>query len=272
MAEDISFADQCRLTWLKAGRAPLKYLFILSHMRSGSTLLVHILSSNPDVAGFGETILKYESPADLDRLLLKVADFFEQKRLPQKFVLDKLLQDDLLRDESILQRPDVHTIFLLRRPEKSLPSILNVYANVYPKVAPHLAGGEKEAVDYYNGRLATLARLAKQLNDKERTLFLTHEQTLLDTPAVFAALKDSLKVSQPFTENYKTHEATGKPVTGDFSDTIKKGHIVRDDKHVYADLSVSAMQEAIEAYENCVAELAKYCATASKEHHSVKAH
>ncbi|MDY7013544.1 MAG: sulfotransferase family protein, partial [Cyanobacteriota bacterium] len=51
---------------------PYRVLFILSHMRSGSSLLTHILNSNPEIIGYGETHLQYSSEADFKRLMLKV--------------------------------------------------------------------------------------------------------------------------------------------------------------------------------------------------------
>jgi LPS sulfotransferase NodH len=39
-----------------------EFVHILSHMRSGSTLLAHLLASHPEIIGYGETHIRYRSP------------------------------------------------------------------------------------------------------------------------------------------------------------------------------------------------------------------
>lgn len=258
-----SAIERLKLFTLKALRPPFKFLFILSHMRSGSTLLVHLLNSNREIAGYGETTLKYATTADFDKLLLNVVNFFGVNRLEETYVMDKLLQDGLLLNETILCHPQVYTLFLLRRPEGSLPSILNVYSNVYPKVAPQLAGGESEALQYYSGRLNTLSHYVQDLPLPNQPLFVTHDQLLTQSGAVFETMQNWLGVSEPFKEQYEVHQATGKPVTGDFSETIKRGYIVRDDRKDYATVSESALTEARRCFERCSESLSSRCLTIS---------
>ena len=55
------------------GRSKLdRILFVLSHMRSGSSLLTHILNTNNEIIGYGETHIKYSSELDFKALLSKV--------------------------------------------------------------------------------------------------------------------------------------------------------------------------------------------------------
>jgi hypothetical protein len=254
---------QLKLMALKSLRPPFKYIFILSHMRSGSTLLVHLLSSHPKIAGFGEVGIMYRSPAELDELLLKLSDFYKQPRLTQTFALDKLLQNVLLEDRSILNRDDVYPLFLLRDPEQALPSIGHVYTHVYPKAAPHLAGDLTSATEYYRARLACLSDYARSIQGKERAGFITHNQLLTETESVFAFLQNWLHLETPFREEYRTHQATGKAGIGDFSDTIKEGRIVRGEKHEYAAVPPENMQQARAAFSECERVLRQCCAVPS---------
>jgi len=254
---------QLKLMALKSLRPPFKYIFILSHMRSGSTLLVHLLSSHAKIAGFGEVGIMYRSPAELDELLLKLSDFYKQGRMSQTFALDKLLQNVLLEDKSILDREDVYPLFLLRDPEQALPSIGHVYTHVYPEAAPHLAGDLHTATDYYQSRLACLADYAKNLRRKEPAAFITHNQLLTETRSVFAFLQNWLKLDTPFSEEYRTHQATGKAGIGDFSDTIKTGKIVRGEKHDYATVPPECILSARTTYNDCARVLTEVCAVPS---------
>ncbi|MGV2388843.1 MAG UNVERIFIED_CONTAM: sulfotransferase [Microcystis novacekii LVE1205-3] len=47
-------------------------------MRSGSSLLTHILNSNPEIIGFGETHLVYESEQDFKALMFQLYWTFER--------------------------------------------------------------------------------------------------------------------------------------------------------------------------------------------------
>jgi len=47
---------------------PYRILLILSHMRSGSSLLTHLLNSNPEIIGYGETHIQYASEQDFKKL------------------------------------------------------------------------------------------------------------------------------------------------------------------------------------------------------------
>jgi hypothetical protein len=257
-----SWARKWKAMQVKMLRPPFKYLFILGHMRSGSTLLVHILNSNPDIAGYGESIVKYQSRADLDALVLKVAQFFKKERLPQQFIMDKLMQDELLPNRTLLHEPDIYSLFLLRQPEEALPSILDIYENKFPEIAPALAGGEREAVNYYIQRLDTMESYARQIDSREKAFMLTYDDLKDRTQDVFDNMQDWLGVKQPFSEAYETHHATGQLVTGDWTETIKTGRIVRNEKHEYKPVSAESMARARKAYDSCCSSLRRYCRSA----------
>ena len=51
---------------------PYRILFILGHMRAASSLLSHILTSNSEIIGYGETHTQYYREQDLKKLILKL--------------------------------------------------------------------------------------------------------------------------------------------------------------------------------------------------------
>src|SRR5690606_30087767 len=67
-----------------------RYILVLSHMRSYSSLLCHILNSNPEVAGYVETHSSYASRADLWRLKRRVF-LGTDAEVGGRYVLDKIL-------------------------------------------------------------------------------------------------------------------------------------------------------------------------------------
>src|SRR6056297_3250288 len=67
-----------------------EYIFILSHIRSRSTLLSHILGSNPSISGYSESHNSYSNWKDFARMRIRIYHANTNKSNP-KFFLDKLL-------------------------------------------------------------------------------------------------------------------------------------------------------------------------------------
>src|SRR6476469_7240809 len=101
------------------------FLFVVSHMRSFSSLLCHILGSHPEISGYGEAQLSYFSRLDLQRLARKVQQITGNAALG-RYVLDKILHNHREIAPRILDRPEIRVLFLLRNAEDTVQSILNM--------------------------------------------------------------------------------------------------------------------------------------------------
>ncbi len=254
-------APRLHYLWLRSFRAPFKYLFVFAHMRSGSSLLVHLLNSHPMILGYGETKITYKDANSLSHLISKVAHFFGKNRVVETYILDKVVQDKLFDAMSLLKRKDVYCLFLMRNAEKALPSITNMFVNVYPKIFPGYAGGEVEALDYYSKRLEKLVELAQFVDSKERSLFVSYEQLIDQTEDVFVGIHEWLNIENTFNETYEVHKATGIPVVGDFSDTILSGKIQREIKTANQTVSPAVLEQGTTAYNQCCEKLRSMCKT-----------
>ncbi len=160
-------------------------------MRSGSSLLSSILCSNPEILGYGETHTQYYSEFDLKKLMFKVywkgQDYrnwrdLKKMRMDHKYILDKVLHNNKIIDENLLTSERLYSIFIIREPKRTIPSI--------PDLKPHWS--EEEALNYYLNRLLSLERYSKLINNKERSLLIRHDQLINDTELVFKALKNFL--------------------------------------------------------------------------------
>ncbi len=245
--------------WLRSFRQPFKYLFIFAHMRSGSSLLVHLLNSHPLILGYGETVISYNKVDSLSHLVSKVAYFFSKNRITETYILDKVAHDELFEQQSLLKRKDVYCLFLLRNAEKTLPSITNMYVNVYPKIFPGYVAGEVEALDYYSKRLENLVELAQVADSKERSLFISYDQLINRTEEVFDALHQWLNIENTFKDTYDVHRATGVPGVGDFSDAIRSGKIQRENKAANQIVSAELLVQGTIAYDRCREKLKTLC-------------
>ena len=236
-------------------RGQLKVLLLLGHMRSGSSLLVHILNSNPEVIGYGETHLAYQHEGDFAARAYHIYRSFKRLKVAETYVMDKVLGPWYLPVPELLTEDPVRGVFLVREPQASLPSILKLKMDNFNTEASVLA--------YYVERLQALERYARLIDDPSRAFFLTHEQLIHDTDATLDALRHFLELRAPLSEQYETTWATGKYRIGDPSETIKTGRIVRKEKKPAVEISADVLEEAQAAYARCLAVMPTLCSHAA---------
>ncbi len=237
-----------------------KILFILSHMRSGSSLLTHLLISNPAIIGYGETHIQYSSEADFKRLIYQAYwqsqefrkfDDLQNLKMNHQYILDKVLHGNKFLKEDFLTSENLYVIFLVREPERTVASMLDQ--------KPHWS--EDDAVRYYNGRLVELERYSKIINSKERTLLLTHDQIINQSELVFQGLQNFLGTEVGFSEEYKILKTTGMRSVGDFKENIKSGRIVRKNRELNIVISPEAIHSTNYKFTQCLGYLSKFCTT-----------
>jgi hypothetical protein len=231
-------ADPYHIHWRKQ---PYKILLILSHMRSGSSLFTHILNANPEIIGYGETHINYQSTADFKALQFKVYWQLKDVRMRHQYILDKILHDHKILDINILRSPNVYVIFLLREPKSTLPSILNIKQH----------WSEEKALTYYCQRLETLVNYAKIIAAPERCFLLTYDQLINDSEHIFVALKHFLKTAIGFSEEYQVLKTTGRRGIGDSSENIKAGRILKTERKLDISISPEAITKAMEVFSSC---------------------
>ena len=232
----------CRATLRALGVKAPQAVLILGHMRCGSTLLLHILLTNPEFIGCGERNSPYRSLEDLDKL--EVASRIAQ-RTPLRHVhytVDQINHDHLTPDIELLRDERVRCVFLIRDPQPSIQSILNLTQTYYQ---PWTVA---KAVDYYSQRLQTLEKYADQLNGRGKYLALTYDALIHDTAKTLTRLETFLCLKSKLSDRYKIQTFTG--VRGDPSGKIQNGRIVRDRPHS-VEISGREIEQAVRAYENC---------------------
>jgi hypothetical protein len=255
-----------RLHWAllraRPNRLRLRVLFVLSHQRSGSSLLVHCLNTNPKVLGYGETLIHYASERDFRRLPLMVMARTRKLVALQRYVVDKLLYDELIEDPHLLRSENLQTIFLVREPKGALQSLIQ---------APELEGwpqrieANRDHVDqeiaarYYCDRLETLEEYARTINDKKHSLFITFDQLLERTGDVFIAFQRLLQIHGSFSEQYEILRTTGASGHGDVSANIKQGFVDRQIQRRHCTLRRDLLERANAAFDRCCTTLREHC-------------
>jgi len=240
------------------GRAPVRqpsllarqpaYLFVLSHMRGNTSLLSHLLGSHPEISGHSEMGIAYRHPFDLLKLRCKVS--LDNPGKPEgRYVLDKILHNDLMIRDLVLARPDLHLIFMLREPAQTLRSILHLGSR---QEDGNWKRDPQRVTDYYCARLAQLEAYFRALGvDARRRAFVLHAEELLGAPEeVLGRLTRWLALATPLKAEYRLFESTGQAGLGDPLGRIKAGRIVAHagGGHDHIALDPALEERAREAY------------------------
>lgn len=202
-------------------RAPVgqRYLFMLCPARSGSSVTLHVLGSNPAISSIGESHVSYRDERDLRLLAARTMRSLRSPRVRDQYFLDKLVFDYHTVSDGICARPDVRFLFLLREPLSNIASLLKAFPDVT----------EASFDRYYVDRLAEMVRYARLIDDPSRAYFLTYEQLTGDgVDDTLADLQTWLDVPHPFSTDYgliRGH-GYGRWGRGDNSENLAKGRIV----------------------------------------------
>ena len=239
-------------------KTPQQVIFLLSHMRAGSTLCVNLLCTNPEIIGMGETGIDYSSVSDFRILRGKVYSRRSKLRITEKYLLDNLNHNSNIFNPEILLNDNIKCIFLLRNSESTLSSLLN--PKFLKLVCSKRVDSKKWAANYYKSRLARLMEYVKIINNKEKSLYFTYEQLIFDTQKIFENLKQFLDLQNDFSENYLPLPKNGffGSVGDPVSEKITSGSIIRKPTPKIL-LPQEILQECLESYQSANATLLKYC-------------
>lgn len=223
---------------------PKQHIFLLSHMRAFTSLFGHIMGSNPAICGYYEMHIGYYSWKSLIRQKLL---YFEDEETKPGFsrMFDKVLHNEHSVSPKILNGRRIKTIFCLRRPQDTIPSILKLYQGIDPY---HELNSESCATEYYMGRLDMLESIAISL--EQAFYYLDAESIQHDSNECLGRLSDWLQLDTPLSPNYTLQRNTSRERYGDTSKRIKTGRIT-DGKSEYANFQHDAelLDSAVRTYD-----------------------
>ena len=196
-----------RLAGLGLGLAPHarheRCVYLLGHMRCGSTALANVLCAHPDISGYGESHVEHGLPSAPGRLVLNQIGARRWKP-GARMLFDKILHDAL--DSGVGNAFFTgRAIFLTRDPEPAIASIVTLFASIGSREYPDAAA----AAAYYVSRLRQLSGLWRHF-PPERRLALRHE-TLVCTPAALLERAGEAAASDLDSVEEATIAATLKP-------------------------------------------------------------
>lgn len=194
------------------------YVFLISHMRSYSSVLAHVLGGHGEISGYLEAGLSYQQPADLAHLGPRLVALGVSAR--HRLLLDKLLHNSFMLGAPVLADSRVRLVFFVRRPLPTLASI-----GALGKLHTIAWYQDPTAVTaYYCERLRAVADMAR-VADCPRVWFEAERLTQEPEP-VLAGLTRFLGLREPLSSTYAVQARTGEPGFGDPSALIREGRIL----------------------------------------------
>lgn len=241
-------------------------LLLLSHMRSYSSLLAHLLGSSEQIAGSGEQHLRYRHAGDLWRLRRRV--LAERSRgasaARPRWLLDKQLHDASRPADRLLPAERSRALIFLRAPAPTLASILALAQRRQQRngCADALADPQR-ACDYYVARLHHLRQDAERLG--RRALGFDAELLPARPEALLQGIAGWLGLDRVPSTQYQATARTGQEGYGDWGDNIHAG-VVLDASHGSGAgrgglLPPAVLAEAEAAHRRCREALKRHCAT-----------
>ncbi|MCE0493271.1 sulfotransferase [Vibrio salinus] len=202
----------------KESFAPKQNIFILSHMRSTSSLLSHILSSHKQICGHRELHSSYTKQYHL--IKTRAALYSEKESFENStYLADKLLHNRLVISEKIFKTKPKY-IFLLRDPERTMSSMIKMHLRDH-----NLEEDIYKLENYYLSRIDNM--IENWNNLKGDKIYISSEELVEKTQEQLRSLSNFLCLSEPLTEHYKIYNDTGKGGVGDPSSNIKSGKILK---------------------------------------------
>lgn len=195
----------------------LRFIVILGHVRSGSSMLLQVLASHPQIDGFGETHRPIRGGRSMIDMAVTVYRRLRRWRLsPSPIVLEKVLHNELMPEVGGLLSFPIHWVLVVRNPTDAVSSTCKTF------------GADRErARQYYRERLPRLVEQVRQIESATpgRVYLTTYETTTQRTEHELAALGQWLGLNEPLRSSYEVQRAGQGGGAGDPSENLRLGKV-----------------------------------------------
>lgn len=195
-----------------------QYIFIMGHPRSGSSLLMHLLTTNKSIIGYGEYFTKYQTYSDLKKFEFDIRRKTNTLFKKVMFVANQITDAERTPNLKLLKSQSIKYIFILRKPQETISSIILLSQLKNKGVT------QQEALTIYIDRLANMCEISKIIR-RENYISITYDDLTNNSIKSLNDVTAFLKLCTPLTANYKIKKYT--QVSGDPSIHIKKGVIFK---------------------------------------------
>ncbi|MGV3510874.1 MAG: sulfotransferase family protein [Novosphingobium sp.] len=225
-------------------------LFLIGHMRCGSTALSAILCSRTDVSGYGEAHIAYTGKAALGILAInQVRRRAWSPSAPTLF--DKILHSRY----DVPASSDFFTsraLFMAREPGPAIRSIRHLFA----KLGSDEYGTDALAAQYYEERLGAMLRLWPRFA-ADRRVACTYEALTADPDRILSGISTKLGFMPPLANQYALKSAAVGRGAGDPLSASRHSQIVAATSDRHADLPLEIPEARMEELERLYRQFAQ---------------
>ena len=225
------------------------YLLLVSHMRSRSSLLSHIIGSHQNICGYCEIHGKYTNRINFLKSKIKILSECGKPYHSDQILFDKVLHNHLKISPMAVEKRRSRIIFMVREPISTIKSIAYMY-NKSPS-----SSDINNAAKYYTNRLEEIRKIYLQL-PKELCYFVNSENLITNPEKELYNLSNWLKLNTPLSKDYDLFNNSGKPGFGDSSENILTGKIVQTiDKELPISEDIKhAVQRSYQQYNDLISQ------------------
>lgn len=215
-------------------------LFLMGHPRSGSSLLIHILCSNPKIIGFGEYLIKYVGMESFLRAEFDIRRKTKGLFSKVDYIANQVNHHSITPRLELIKSTNSKVIFLIRSPKKTLSSMFLLSEKKNKPMS-------KESItQIYIERLKHITTIATEIN-KEQWRYITYSDLLENHKDILVNLSTFLGLSENLSPNYSLQKFT--QVWGDPSKNIVEGKIMKTASQ-QIEFNQELLEIAEEAYKN----------------------
>ncbi len=194
------------------------HLFLIAHPRSGSSLLMHILTSNKEICGFGEYLSAYKNLRDLDKAAFDIRRKSNNLFKEVTYIANQIVHNKSTPSLDLLRLSNAKIIFLIRPPKKTLSSLATLAKKKNSEMT-HL-----QLSEIYKQRLLEIQILAKAIPNTN-WIDITYTDLLENPEKTLTKITCFLDLKKPLSTQYAIQKYT--QVWGDPSKNIKAGKIIK---------------------------------------------
>ena len=195
------------------------FVFIVSTMRSGSTLLNHILAQNNKFLSIGESHTVYQNKYDLKTLMLKTLCYYKIYIFKNRTYIEKTVLNEQIDSLEFLNFNQIKKIiFLIRDPVGTISSLLRTNF-------PH-SDSIDTAAEYYKKRLQNILLLSDSIQEPDKGIVITYDDLISNSKVTLNVLSKFLNLDQKLSSNYRMQKWSTVWGKGDVgSEKIRTGKI-----------------------------------------------
>lgn len=198
---------------------PYEKIILLSHMRSRTSVLSHVIGGHKEISGYYEQHLDHKKSYLKEKIKVNLLTDKELKS-DSKYFYDKVLHSRL----DPLSLSSYRVIVMVREPESSIKSIMALGEKAGSKWSDMLV-----AVTYYQSRLSDILCLLKS-NQTVPFCFITSEHFVDNTEECLKTISDFIDV-KGLSPDYEVREQTSTRFAGDPSENIHTGRVIKTKGH-----------------------------------------